>query len=127
MDFSAWNQVQAYNLGTGVFGLILVFFSVLAWFRTADVGRYISAAVAALAIYVSFRGVFWFWATLAAPEGVKYLPLALEMRWTIWLAIVPMEIAFAALYVRIWRHHHPVTMALVMMSSASAYGLGGLL
>lgn len=124
---SNWDQVGSYNLGTAMTGLALLVLCVGAWFRTKSaVARAIALSFAGIGLYMAYRGGWWFSGNQLAPNGVLYHPFVVENRWTIWLTIVPMELALIWLYMLLFRHHG-MRGALLVAAILSGYVLGGLI
>lgn len=131
---SNWDQVGAYNLGTAVTGLILVFLCLTAFVGTSRrLSRYVALAFSAIGLYMLFRGAYWFVASQFAPVELDYHPAFTanlahtdDWRWLIWLVIAPMELALLALYMRVFEHHGKRGIAVVGLVSAG-YLLGGFL
>ena len=122
-----WDQIGAYNLGTAVTGLVVVCLCIRAFLGTeSGLARAVAVSFAGLGLYMLYRGGWWFLANQTAPEGSLYNPFFVANRWTIWLFIVPMEMALIWLYMKLFRHHGWRGLLLVSCVIAG-YGVGGLL
>lgn len=123
---NAWDQIGAYNLGTAVTGAWLTLISLRASIRLDGLAKALALAFALVGLYISYRGGFWFAAHQVAPDGMLYHPWYIENRWTIWAAIIPMELALLGLYLNAFSDRRAVEV-LIVGSVIGAYILGGLL
>ena len=126
MDWANWDQVGAYNLGTAFTGLVLLALGARAAFTTSGVARALSLAFAMIGVYIGYRGGWWFLANQLSPPGQLYHDWFTANRWTIWLAIIPMEAALIGLYVKVFKDRKLYEILLIG-GVIGAYLVGGLL
>lgn len=111
MDWIAsnWDQVQAYNFGTGITGIVMLILAASGLRRLSVMGRALACVFIGIGAYMSYRGFYWFTAAVLAPDGLAYHPAftsnpadPADWRWTIWLFIVPLELALFRLYFHVF-------------------------
>lgn len=128
---SNWNQVPSYNFGTAATGLAMFVIAASIIRRLSLMGRVLALVFMGVGGYLAYRGFYWFFASLLAPEGFTYHPAFTsspahpdDWRWTIWAFIIPLELALFRLYYHVFESRHAAGAVLMAAILASYIGAG---
>lgn len=126
-----WNAVAAYNLGTGLDGLVMMAAGLVAIRGALDThGRVRGLVVIAIGMYIATRGLHWYVADLpglSVPgDGAIYAPWAASSRYFLTPFAVLMSVGLATLYgMQGWRISRPLAVTVVFVTLIG-YVIGGL-